>query len=428
MTLSHSIDLQPALNERRDDLVAAAMGRYENGAFTYATVGRPRLDAEGAVDVDTRLKWGSVTKIITAFLVCQLADEGKLRLDDPIEKHLPGASTRIGDGGAITVRHLLSHQAGLVDLFEPFDSAEQILSRLAAEGAIAPAGTLFSYTNAGYALLGALIEQLSGRSWRDCVLSRIIDPLDARTAVFAVDPEDANTARDYMFQKDGPVAAPMWPDTGRFMEAAGSSFASGIRDATRILASLMSGRDVLKPTGRAWIGPAMLAEMHSVQVRLPGPSVLAKAWGLGWSVDPEHNVVSHMGGTSAFAFGIPGQQRLGVFLSNTPNGAEIGRTAFRRIFNLPPQTPPARVNDADLQGVVGRYVSPLFAFEIQAEGDRLFATSTMVPDRVELQPIGKRTFLARISSGREGIETEVNFLGVGVPSHMHIALRALRRA
>ncbi|WP_129780849.1 serine hydrolase domain-containing protein [Peristeroidobacter soli] len=429
MTTSHTLDLQPLLDARRDELVAAALGRYENGTFTYATVGRPRLDAEGAVDVDTRFKWGSVTKLITAFLVCQLADEGRLRLDDPIDKHLPGFSARIGDNGTTTIRHLLAHQAGLVDLFERFDDAGQIIARLAAEGSIAAPGTLFSYTNAGYALLGALIQQVSGRSWRDSVLNRIIDPLDARTAVFVVAPDDANTASDYMFKDGVPTAAPLWPHTGPFLEAAGSSFASGIRDATHIISSVMCGHDSAKPGGPAWIGAAMLAEMHSVQARLPGPSVLAKSWGLGWSVDAEQGTVAHMGGTSAFALGIPGQRRLGIFLSNTPNGAEIGRTEFRRIFNLPQPVTVPTAHDTDMHTVVGRYTSPLFAFEVQAEHGRLFATSNLSPDRVELQPTGRRSYLARISSGREGIETEVNFLGDGsAPTHMHIALRALRRA
>ncbi len=429
MTNSHGIDPQPLLDARRDQLVAAALGRFENGAFTYATLGRPRLDADDAVDIDTRFKWGSVTKLLTAFLVCQLADQGRLHLDDPVDKHLPGFGARLGDNATATVRHLLMHQAGIVDLFERFDNAEQIISRLAAEGAIAPPGTLFSYTNAGYALLGAIIEQVSGRSWRDCVLNRIIDPLDARTAVFAIEPTDANTARDYMFKDGVATEAPMWPHTGPFLEAAGSSFASGIRDAVRILASVMCGRDAAKPDSAAWIGKAMLEEMHSVQAKLPGRSVIAKAWGLGWSVDPELGTVSHMGGTSAFALGIPRERRLAIFLSNTPNGAEIARAEFRRIFNLPQPTTATANHDSDLHAVVGRYTSPLFGFEVQAENGRLFATSNLSPDRVELQPTGRRSYLARISSGREGIETEVNFIGDGpVPSHMHIALRALRRA
>lgn len=429
MKTSQSPDLQSILDARRDELVAAAMGRYENGTVSYATVGCPRLDAEGEVDVDTRFKWGSVTKLVTAFLVCQLADEGRLRLDDPIDKHLPGFSARLGDQGAITVRHLLAHQAGLVDLFERFEGVEQITSRLAAEGLIAPPGTLFSYTNAGYAVLGALIEQASGQTWRNCVLDRIIDPLDARTAVFAIEQDDVNAARDYIFQNGAPTAAPMWPDPGRFLEPAGSSFASGIRDALHILSSLLCGRDAFNTDGPAWISPAMLAEMQRVHARLPPPNVLAKAWGLGWSVDPENNVVAHMGGTSALALGIAGERRLGIFLCNTPNGAELAREEFRRIFHLPPPAPMVRASDPDMHAVVGKYTSPLFNMEVNEDNGRLFVTTSMSPDRVELNPVGRRAYRARLSSGREGIETEVNFIGEGArPSHMHIALRALRRA
>jgi CubicO group peptidase (beta-lactamase class C family) len=429
MTTSQGIDLQPLLDPYRDRLVAAALGRFENGTFGYATLGHPWPGAEALVDIDTRFKWGSVTKLLTAFLVCQLADQGRLHLDDPIDKHLPGCATRLGDNASATIRHLLSHQAGLVDLFERFDDAGQILVRLASEGPLAAPGTLFSYTNAGYALLGAIIEQVSGRSWRDCVLNRIIDPLDARTATFVAGQTDANAARDCVFKDGVPTEAPMWPHTGPLLEAAGSSFSSGIRDAVRILASVMCGHDVARPESAPWIGPAMLEEMHRAHATLPGHGVIAKAWGLGWAVDPELGTVSHMGGTSAFALGLPRERRLGVFLANTPNGAEIGRTELRRIFNLPQPTLPTAAPDPDLDNLVGRYVSPLFGLEVQTESGRLFVTSNLSPDRVELRPIGRRSYLAHISSGREGIDTEVSFLGDGaVPSHIHLALRALRRA
>jgi CubicO group peptidase (beta-lactamase class C family) len=428
MTISHAADLQHALTKRREDLVAAAIGRYENGALSYATVGHPRIDAEGEADLNTRFKWGSVTKIVTAFLVCQLADEGRLNLDDPIDAHLPGYSAAIGDNRATTIRHLLSHQAGLVDLFERFENADGITSKLASEGLIAPAGALFSYTNAGYALLGALVEQVTGRTWRDCVRNRILDPIGARTATFALEENDTNAARDYVFVEGAATAAPLWPDAGPYLEAAGSSFASGIGDAVRILASLMSGRDIAKTDGPVWMSPAMLEEMQKVQARLPAPSLIAKAWGLGWSVDPELNTVAHMGGTSALALGVPRRRRLCVFLSNTPNGAEVAQTELRPLLGLPPKAVLPRVAGADMRSVVGQYASPLFKFDVVEEDGRLYASSSFIPNRIELQPVGPRTYIARIDSGREGVETEVNFLGDGSPpTHMHIALRALRR-
>lgn len=224
------------------------------------------------------------------------------------------------------------------------------------------------------------------------------------------------------------TAAPVRRAGGRLFEAAGASFASGIRDALRILSSLMEGRDTLKPKSAALLGPAMLTQMHRVQVQLPAHSVLAKAWGLGWYVDPELDAVAHMGGTSAFVLGFPGKKRLCVCLSNTPNGAEAAKAAFQEIFSLPKPTPTPRTPDPDMHAVVGRYASPTFKIEVLEDSGRLFAITSFSPNPVELHPVGRRAYLARLSSGREAVETEVIFLGDGAtPSHMYVALRALRR-
>ena len=105
------------LQERLDDVVAAgAVGalaevRDEHGVWR-GTSGVAELGTTRAVPVHGRFRVGSITKTFVATVVLQLVDEGRLRLDDTVEKWLPGV---VPDGDRITVRQLLNHTSGLYD-------------------------------------------------------------------------------------------------------------------------------------------------------------------------------------------------------------------------------------------------------------------------------------------------------------------------
>src|SRR3546814_20036666 len=79
---------------------------------------------------------------------------------------------------------LIAHTAGVVDLYEAFDDIDQLIDRVASEGLIAPPGSLFSYSNAGYALLGGVIEAVTGQSFRARFGQELTLPLDLQTVSF----------------------------------------------------------------------------------------------------------------------------------------------------------------------------------------------------------------------------------------------------
>jgi CubicO group peptidase (beta-lactamase class C family) len=132
-----------------------------------------------------------VTKQFTAAAILQLRDAGKLSLDDAITKWLPEFETR---GNGVTLRHLLSHTAGIMELGQmqelramrllmnadvTRDSVYQVISRYAPQF---PAGTMQVYSNTGYWLLGRVIEKASGMTYEEYVENRIFEPLGmART-------------------------------------------------------------------------------------------------------------------------------------------------------------------------------------------------------------------------------------------------------
>src|SRR5690349_5050851 len=136
--------------------------------------------AEPHTDVQYRL--GSISKTITAVAVLRLRDEGQLRLDDPLEEHVPG--TPLGER---TVGQLLSHMAGAAaespgDWWERTPGGTLADLSLGAEHAVLGAARRFHYSNLGFGLLGELVARLRGRAWDDVVRAEILEPLGmART-------------------------------------------------------------------------------------------------------------------------------------------------------------------------------------------------------------------------------------------------------
>ncbi len=158
--------------------------------------------AAGVVNKNTRVKTttdtlfqiGSITKPMTATMIMQLRDEGKVKLDDPILTYLP--NFRIADMHRlknVTIRHLLSHTSGIDgDFFPRTDSGDRAIEQLLDMSAMLPSlfkpGTNFSYSNIGFAVLGRVIEVLDGRSFDRALKKRIFEPLEMNHALSL--PED----------------------------------------------------------------------------------------------------------------------------------------------------------------------------------------------------------------------------------------------
>src|SRR5689334_3442585 len=139
----------------------AVVGVLAGGETTVCATGTTRLGPEGApVSPDTLFLIGSITKVWTATLVMKLIGEGKLDLDDPVNRHLT-PPLRLADpevADAVTVRQLLTHTGGFYgDAEEPPGRGDDAVRETVASYATLPQlhrpGSLFSYSNAGYNVL-----------------------------------------------------------------------------------------------------------------------------------------------------------------------------------------------------------------------------------------------------------------------------------
>jgi CubicO group peptidase (beta-lactamase class C family) len=149
--------------------------------YGYADLAR-KLPATPA----TLYRIASITKLFTSTAVLQLRDAGKLGLDDPITRHLPGLGIRNvhPQGPAITIRHLLTHTSGLPrqalgDDYNNlrFPTHEEMMWRLAEQETIFPAESLWKYSNLGMALAGQIVEAVSGEPYPQYVRNHILAPL-----------------------------------------------------------------------------------------------------------------------------------------------------------------------------------------------------------------------------------------------------------
>ncbi len=163
--------VQIAVSERGQIVYSEAFGVTDKQSATAAT---PR----------SLLQAGSVTKQFTAAAILRLADRGALTLDDRIEKFVPAFNPR---GATITLRQLLSHTSGLArDWFPPGPpwpnllapiTREQTMKALNGQPFASAPGTKWSYSNAGYMLLGYAIESITGMAYPELIHSELALPL-----------------------------------------------------------------------------------------------------------------------------------------------------------------------------------------------------------------------------------------------------------
>ncbi len=178
--------------ERLPALVAAA-GRGSELIFVGGA-GAPLPSPE------QQFRIGSISKTFTAVLIMQLRDEGRLGLDDPLERHLPGTCA-----GHLTIRALLSHTSGLTaEPLGPFweatgRTADELLAGLRPADLVLAPGEAFHYSNVAFGLLGLVIERLRGASWRAVLTQRLLDPLELRSTSYAPTAQAAQGWRVHPF-------------------------------------------------------------------------------------------------------------------------------------------------------------------------------------------------------------------------------------
>jgi D-alanyl-D-alanine carboxypeptidase len=156
--------------------------------------------------VDTKFNLGSMNKMFTAVAILQLAERGKLKLTDTIAKHWPDYPNKAA-AEKITIHHLLTHSSGLADFFgdefrkssrDRFQKINDFLPLFVNKPLQFEPGKRFQYSNAGFIVLGGLIERISGQDYYEYVREQIYRPAGmSNTDCYAMDEDTPNLAIGY---------------------------------------------------------------------------------------------------------------------------------------------------------------------------------------------------------------------------------------
>ena len=173
---------------RTTGVPSASVAVVRNGRLAYANAyGAARLEPRTSATPDMRYAIGSISKQFTATAILLLQQEGKLSLDDPVSRFIPGLTR----GNEVTVRQLLSHTSGYQD-FWPQDyvmpmmlkstTPQSIADRWAKQPLDFDPGARWQYSNTNYTLAGMVVERAAGLPFFQFVRTRILEPVGLASA------------------------------------------------------------------------------------------------------------------------------------------------------------------------------------------------------------------------------------------------------
>jgi CubicO group peptidase (beta-lactamase class C family) len=280
-------------------LPGVAIGIIQGDQIVYLK-GYGIADPSGrAVTPQTPFWLASLAKPVTALSVMQLVEAGKVELDAPVQRYLP--YFRLADEQAsatITVQHLLNHTSGLSAATgnEKYPSQamldwtpEQRVRELSDNALTYPVGTTYEYSNVNYAILGLIVETVSGQSFESYVQEHIFNPLDMRHSTFyQAESIPPDSAAGYQQWFGFPIAHYVpYPRSGN---GHGGLIASAEDMTHFMIAQLNEGRygnvTVLSPVG--------VAEMHTPAARDGDTETF---YAMGWEVETVNGLttLSHNG-------------------------------------------------------------------------------------------------------------------------------------
>jgi len=295
--LSAQVDDVVRAQMREQNIPGVSIGVMRGGKIIKAAgYGFANLELKVPVTPEMLFDSGSLAKAFTATSIMMLVEEGKIGLDDKISKHLPESPAAWRN---VTIRRLLTHTSGIRDFYgedgDPkFDprrdySEDDWMQLFAAQSMRFSPGEKWSYCNAGYIILGAVIHRITGKTWFEFEKERIFDPL-GMTSIRLISAEDVipNRTSGYVLVdgklKNEPWVTPSWAST-----AAGSLYLT-VFDMEKWDAALNTERLIRRST---------LEEMWS-PVRLNDGSVYP--YGFAWRIRNVngHRLIQHDGVDTAF--------------------------------------------------------------------------------------------------------------------------------
>ena len=279
---------------RMTGVPSASVAVVTQGQLAYAKAyGSAKLEPAVAATPDMRYAIGSISKQFTATALLLLQQDGKLSLDDPVSKFVPGLTR----GNEVTIRELLSHTSGYQD-FWPQDYVMPMMLKPATPQSIAERwgkqpldfdpGTRWQYSNTNYTIAGMIVEKASGMPFFQFVRSRILTPLGLQSASdFDASPRAANPT-GYIRYALGPLRPA--PDAGTGWMFAAGELAMTATDVAKWDISMIR---------RSLLAPRSYSDLET-EVRLKNGSGTGYGLGVGVAMQNNRLFLEHNGEVSGF--------------------------------------------------------------------------------------------------------------------------------
>jgi CubicO group peptidase (beta-lactamase class C family) len=367
------------------------------------SIGIADAEADSEATVDTQYAVASITKTFTATTVMQLRDEGKLDLDDPLERHLPDVAH-----GGLPLGRMLAHASGLQreppgEVWETlvFPEAEELLASLPEAEQVLPGATAWHYSNLAYALLGQVVGRIVGRPFREHLEERLLRPLGLRRTTWGF---DGVHARPY-FVEPYSESVQREPELDLGGKGGESGLCSTVEDLARWGSFLCDPDESL-------LAPATVEQMH--QVRIMAEPDWTLGWGLGIELWRRGDRIfgGHTGGFPGFISMLVYSrlEKIGaVVLTNsgrwpkaTDTGLRLLEAALEELAPAPEPWVPEETPPKEIAPLLGRWWSEGHEFVFSWRGGRLEArVATAPPERAPsvFEPDGDDRF--RTISGDE---------------------------
>lgn len=340
--------------ERAEVFLPSDVPKGSSGSLVAAVNGRV-VECEGwgladhenetAASCDTVYDTGSMTKQFTAAAVLKLRMQGKLEVTDRIGRHLDGVPA---DKRRITIRHLLTHTAGLVeglgDDYDPLTREDLVSQAMVAKLQSRP-GARYEYSNLGYSLLAAIIEEASGMGYEEYVAKALFRPAGMRETGYVLpdwDSSEVAVEYDGGGKSQGRPFDHPWAEDGPYWNLRGNGgMLSTARDMFRWHRALEGNRVLDAKTKAELFKPRVLEE--------PGGD---SRYAYGWVVldSPKGRLLWHNGGND-WSYGevlrVPSQRAMLFWATNESvskgdgaaegwnlggdDGATLTQTVFKRL-------------------------------------------------------------------------------------------------
>jgi CubicO group peptidase (beta-lactamase class C family) len=339
-------------------------------------------DPEAAPTSDSQFLIASISKTFTAVLIMALRDEGRLSLDDTVDRHIPESAH-----AGVTLRQMLSHVTGMQrepvgDVWETLrypDRGELVAGWNEAERILKP-HYRWHYSNLAFSMLGEVVARLDGRDWRDSLQARILDPLGMRRTSLGL---TGNAVTGYYVPPytDVPVREPV-------LDIASMASAGGLASTADDLVTW--AQFLAAPTDEV-LSADTLEEMCQPQIMAD-----VDKWRLGWGLGLElvkvddRIFVGHTGGMPGHITGIfvhRPSSTSGLALMNSTSAPDPAALAIDLasyvIANepaVPPLWTPGTEVPPDLVGILGRWFSEGRPIDFSVRQGRLLARAADAPE------------------------------------------------